>query len=300
MVKMMRPVTALTVPVIAALVVAGCGGSSGSPKSASSSKSPRVSLARAADVSAAESGYTMTMSMHESLGSEGNLTASGSGSFSTAQKSGTMTLEMKVPSTSLPLGNLQMKMILRGENFYMKLPSSLSSLMPGGKAWMALNFGELGKAASLPGLGSLINSEGSLSDPGQYLNYLKATSASGIQNLGTETIDGVQTTHFRAELDLAHLASAVPASERAAAAQLAAQLEKRAHLGTAPIDAWIDSSNRVRRIALNESMTITVSGKSQPVTLALTEDFTSYGPQPVPSPPPADQTIDLTTLLHGL
>ncbi len=299
----------MVVPVLAALAVAGCGASTSSSTQSSSSasstgktaakSSPAVSLAHAADVSASAAGFTMTMAMDESLGAEGHLTMTGAGSFSTAQRAGEMSLAMKVPGTSLPVGNLKMKMILLGDQFYMQLPSSLSAVVPGGKTWMAMSFRDLGNASKLPGLGSLLNSEGSFSDPGQYLNYLRATAANGIQDLGTETVDGVQTTHYRAQIDLAHLTSAVPASERAAAAKLVAEVEHKVHLGMFPMDAWIDSSNRVRRIEFDESMSTPVSGKTQSVSLTMTENFTSYGPQPVPSAPPADQTMDLATLLHG-
>jgi hypothetical protein len=229
------------------------------------------------------------------------MTATGSGSFSTTDKSGTLALNMTVPGTGAALGPLALQLIIKGQSFYMKLPSSLSSIIPGGKQWMAINLSQLGKVSNLPGLGSLVQSEGSMSDPGQYLSYLRATSASGIKDVGSATIDGVKTTHYQAELDLNRLPAVVPAADRAATVQLVAKLKKTTHVSYSPIDAWIDSDNRVRRIALNYAMTVPVqTGQAaQRVTLNLTEDFMDYGPQPVPAAPPAGQTEQLTSLLHA-
>jgi hypothetical protein len=243
----------------------------------------------------------MTLAMTENLGTAGHMTAAGSGSFSTTNKSGTLSLNMTVPGTGAALGPLAMQLIIKGQNFYMKLPTSLSSIIPGGKQWMAINLGQLGKAGNLPGLGSLVQSEGSLSDPGQYLSYLRAASATGVKNLGTEMVDGVKTTHYRAELDLNRLPDVVPAADRSATEQLVAKLQKTAHVGDSPIDTWIDSDNRVRRVALSYAMTVPVeTGKAaQRVSLNLIEDFTNYGPQPVPAAPPAGQTEQLTSLLHA-
>ena len=64
-----------------------------------------------------------------------------------------------------------------------------------------------------------------------------------------------------------------------------------------PVDAWIDSAHLVRRIALNFSEQVPSS--SQQVNLAMQVNFISYGPQPSPAIPPASQTTNLLTLLHG-
>jgi hypothetical protein len=296
----MRSATAAVAPLVAALVIAGCGSSGSS--TGSKHASAGATIARAAFVSSGEPGYQMKLAMTENLGTAGQMTATGTGSFSTTDKSGTMSLNMTVPGTGAALGPLAMQLVIKGQNFYMKLPPSLSSIVPGGKQWMALNLGQLGKASNLPGLGSLVQSEGSMSNPGQYISYLRAASATGVKNLGTETVDGVKTTHYRADLDLNRLAAVVPAADRAATEQLVAKLKTTTHVSYSPIDAWIDSDNRVRRIALTYAMTVPVeTGQAaQRVTLNLTEDFTSYGPQPVPAAPPAGQTEQLTSLLHAL
>lgn len=293
-------------PVIAALLLAACGGSSSAASKQESAagepESAAATIARAADVSSAEAGYRMSIAMTEALGSSGTLTATGAGSFSASPRAGSMSLDMTIPGAGAALGALNMQMVFKGDTFFMKLPSTLTSLIPGGKQWLMFTLSQIGSAGHIPGFGALVKSEGSLSDPGQYLSYLRATSRRGIQDLGPATINGVKTTRYRAQLDLAKLASTVPAADRSAAGQLANELEQNEHVSETPIDAWIDASHRVRRIELSYSLRIPVKtgGAPEHVSLALTENFTSYGPQPVPAAPAADQTTDLSSLLSGL
>lgn len=305
----MRRALAL-VPVLAATVLAasGCGASSSHPSPARL----QAKLTRAAYVSATSSGYKMTLSLTEDLGAAGQLVANGSGSLSIPSKSGTVSMSMKIPGIGAAFGQLNIAVIIRDKDYYIRLPSSLASLIPGGKPWLYFNLDQVGAAAGIPGLGSLVSSEQSFSDPTQYLTYLRAVTRNGIKTLGSEKIDGVQTTHYRGDLDLSRLADVVPAADRQAAQKLATALQAM-HMGTQPIDVWVDDQNRVRRIVLKYTMQLpgaSASGSSttgstdttgstpQTTTTSLTEDFTDYGPQPVPPAPPANQTSDLLSLLH--
>jgi hypothetical protein len=222
-------------------------------------------------------------------------------------------MSMTVPGIGAALGQLDIDAVIRGNDYYIKLPASIATLIPGGKPWMHVNIDQVGRAAGIPGLGSVVSSEQSFSDPSQYLTFLKAVSRNGIKSLGSEMINGVQTTHYQGELDLSRIASVVPAADRAATQKLVATLQQNEHLGALPFDAWIDGQNRIRRIALKYSVTIPGSSSSgstttgststtgsipQMATVNLTEDFTAYGAQPVPATPPSDQTVDILSLLH--
>jgi hypothetical protein len=153
---------------------------------------------------------------------------------------------------------------------------------------------QLGKAAGIPGLGQLLSGSSTLNNPARYVQYLRATTNGTVQDLGQATVDGFRTTHYHATIDLAKLPSAVPASQRQAAQQLAALL-RRSGVTQLPIDAWIDSAHLVRRIkqTFNESI------NGQRLNLAIQVDFVEYGPQPAPTVPPASQTQNLLTLFGG-
>jgi hypothetical protein len=273
---------------VAALVVAGCGSSS-----SSSNHVPTVSLSRAADVSSAAVGYKVAFTLHETASTVGTIDGTGSGSFSPASHLGALSMDMSVP-TAAGTGPLQMQMVLDRTTFYVKLPPQLSSQIPGGKPWVYLNLNQAGQAAGIPGLGSLVNSSSSLTDPGQYLSFLRATAVGSVKDLGPATVNGESTTHYSAEVELSKLPQAVPPSSRQTIRQLVSALEQRGATTRLPIQAWIDSSNLIRRIEV--AFTEPVDGQS--VAISLTENFVQYGPQPAPAIPSAGQTANLLSLAN--
>ena len=286
----MRAGGALIGLAVAAALVAGCGGSSGS------GNTPTVSLSRAADVSSTASGYRIAMSMQETVPNAGQIHMTGTGSFSPAAHLGAATMQMDLPS-SAGTGTLQLGMVLDKTTVFMKLPASLTSKIPGGKPWLYINLSQVGQVAGIPGLGSLISSSSSLNDPGQYLDYLRATSASSVKNLGQATVNGVHTTEYHAVVDMTKLPNAVPAAQRQTIEQLVNTLKSKGLTTQMPIDVWIDSSNLVRRVQLAFSEPLPNTG--QTVSIAMTENFLQYGPQRVPAIPSASESANLLSLLHG-
>jgi hypothetical protein len=217
------------------------------------------------------------------------------GAFSAKTREGSMTMNMQLPSTS-GTQTLQMQMVLANATIYMKLPPSLTSKLPGNKPWLSLNLKQLGNAAHIPALGSMMNQSSTLNDPGEYLDFLRAASSGSVKNLGQTTIDGVQTTHYQATIDISKLPSAVPASDRRAAEQMVSELQSHVKTSGVPIDVWIDQGNLVRRLQLTINETV----KGHSISTAITENFSDYGSQPSPTVPSAAQTTNLLSLLHHL
>jgi hypothetical protein len=276
----------------AAALLAGCGSSSGSSPSAQ--RPQAATLTRAAYVSSTAPGYRAIISLNESAPSVGTITASGTGSFRlTPKHEGSMSMQLKIPAAaSSGLGILQMQAVFVPNVVYLKLPPQLARQVPGGKPWLSINLTELGKAEGIPGLGALANSSSSLNNPAQYVSYLRATTDGTVRNLGRATINGVQTTHYHAVIDLNKLANVVPASSRASVQQLVATLKKRGTKTQLPIDAWIDSSQKIRRVVITYSEPI----NGQKATITTRVDFVQYGPQPAPTVPPKGETQDLLSL----
>jgi hypothetical protein len=259
-------------------LVAGCGGSS----------HKTVSLVRAADLSANAPGYKLTMTMHESLsGQSFDMTATGA--FNTKPLAGSMDMNIGAAGQSIPI-----KAVLAGGRLYEQLPASVMSKLPGNKSWLSLNLSQLSSVTKLPGLSSLMSSDSQYSDPGQYLDYLKAASDGSVKNLGQATVDGVQTTHYSAEVDLSKLASAVPASTRPAVAQLVAALKTHFKAGNMPMDVWVDQSDLIRRV----QMGIDESVDGHTATGTVTEQISAYGTQPAPAIPAAGDTVSMLSLLQ--
>jgi hypothetical protein len=283
----------------AALLAAGCGSSS--PSSGSGSKGSASAgaggnaIARAAYVSTSSSGYKIAMTLSETVPQlGGSIHGTGTGSFNVPKHSGQMSIDMSLPGAASAIGNLDIHEIVLGQNIFLELPSLIASRLPGGKPWVEVNLSSLGKDAGVSGLSSLTGGPGS-TDPGQFLQYLRATS-SGITNLGSATVNGISTTHYRGTIELSKVSSALPASQRSTASQAIASLEKLTGLKTMPVDVYVDSANLVRRLDL--SYNVTTAGQS--VSSQIQIDFTAYGPQPVPSPPPSGEVGSLSSLLSGL
>ncbi len=296
-----RAAAALAAVLAPAALLAGCGSSSNSSaSSASSSAPPKISpadLARAADVSTKVAGFKLVMTLQENLPGAGSISMNGSGSFQNSH-SGSMNLDLSVPqAAAIGLGHMQMSIVLANGTMYMKMPAALASKLPGGKQWMSIDLAQVMKlGGGGAGLSSLTSSDSQMSDPTQYFTWLRAVSAGSIESLGTATIDGVQTTHYHADVDISKLTGAVPAAQRPAIQKLMSQLSKISSTSALPIDVWIDSSDFVRQIVLTENLMI----KGHAGSVAVQEDFPEYGPQPAPPIPPADQTMDLSSLAGGV
>jgi hypothetical protein len=258
------------------VLIAGCGGSSHGT----------VSIVKAADLSTSAAGFKMDITETGTVAGA-SVNATGGGVWDAKDHAGSVQMTMSIDGQTVPLEAIYTK-----DTFYEKLPTQGSKL-PAGKPWLSFNLNELAKIAKLPSMGSLTNSD-STGNPSVYLQYLKAAGKS-VQNLGQQTVEGVQTTHYRANLDLAQLPGTVPASERSAAQQLATALKDKYNASVSPVDVWVDQAGLVRQIQMTYSET--VEGHS--FSLTVTAQYTSYGPQPAPTVPSASETTDIASLVKN-
>ena len=237
---------------------------------------------------------TMNATISGASSGEKTLHMNVNGSFSPGSHTGQLTMNMRMPGVGV--GHVGMQIVLDGHMAYVKMPAQLRGKMPGGKPWLSMNLQEIGKASGIPGYGSLLNSSSSsYSDPGQYLNYLRAASDGSVKDVGQTTIDGVQTTEYQAEVDLTKLPNAIPAAAKQSVKKLAAILQSEGVNTEMPVGAWIDASNHVRRIQTSYEMSI--GGVA--VTMNITENLSDYGPQPAPPVPSPAETTNLSSLTHG-
>lgn len=255
-------------------------------------------VAKAATISNQAPGMRLNMLMRlSSAALPAPITGTGSGTFNTVGHTGTFSLSMNfgaIPEVAQALGTSKIRIdeILDGLTVYLRLPAALEhNPALHGKPWMKINLASAANSLGLSGLSSLLNNPTS-TDPSQMLRYLRATSG-GVHKVGTQTVDGFQTTEYRAQIDLSRVPNAFPAASRAQVRQTISQLEKIAHVRFLPMSVWIDQQHLVRRLQF--SFTETVSG--QALSIAATVDIPQYGPQPTPHLPPASQVGNLTGAL---
>jgi hypothetical protein len=280
------------VAVLAAAGIAAAGSGCGS-SSVSNTVDP---VAQAATTSTKAKGFQMNLAMKMTSGAVPQaINMSGHGSFTPAQKLGQMSLVMQLPGAAgqaLGGGSLAFQEILDGTTIYMKMPAVITSKLPGGKPWLKIDLNELGSVGGLSSLGSLTNNP-TTSDPAQMLDYLRAESG-GIKQVGAATIHGVPTTEYKATIQLDKYPNLLPQAKRAAAQQAIQQLESMTKLHSIPINVWIDNQHLVRQI----QFAFHTQASGQSIQAQMTMQLTHYGPQPAPTPPPADQVGDFTSLLR--
>jgi hypothetical protein len=267
--------------IAAALLVAGCGGS------ASSGKAGGVKTVRAAYISSSAAGYQVAIKVTGNAAGH-TINVTGTVAFAQAAHAGRLTINMSPPT--LGGANVQINAVVLGKDFYVKLPASLAGKIPGGKPWLELSLSEIGQSVGIQGLSSLADNPGE--NPAQFLPLLRAASIGSVQNLGQQTIDGLSTTGLRATVDLSKVADTLPASRQPSASSAIASIEKLTGLHYLPIEAWVDSSRRVRRIIVSETGHV----EGQPFSEHVRLDFVRYGPEPVPAAPPADEVTDIMSV----
>ena len=269
-----------------ALLLAGCGG-------APAQLDPLASAAeRTADAGSARFEMEIAMTV---AGRSAEATASGA--FDNDSRRATMTMDL----TSLAgafggaagaAGALRMDMVLDGAVAYMRMPL-LTAQLPGGRPWVRLDLEELAKGQGVD-LGELQSL--SENDPRRTLDYLRAISGE-IRTVGSEAVRGVDTTHYRAAVDLRRYPDLVPEEQQELVRKATERLIEQLGVGAVPVDVWVDGDGLVRRLSLAFDVPMTERGAA---SSAVTIELFEYGVPVAVEPPHPSQVTDLASLLPGL
>ncbi|MFD7712804.1 hypothetical protein ACFV6E_41585 [Streptomyces sp. NPDC059785] len=166
---------------------------------------------------------------------------------------------------------------------FQKPPAEQRAGLPTGKTWMSVDLAKLNRSGSGGG--------GQVSDPAESFAYTKAVRDGEVTKKGTDTVDGVRTTHYRVEVDVRTLAG----GDESEADRL------REQLGTSslPLDLWLDDEGRLRQETVRLTVRQAGSGqqKTQQVTTATTLRFSDFGTEADVEAPPAENTVDVTDKL---
>ena len=250
---------------VAPLALAACGGSSHAQVQAD----PLAYVKRSASKTAALTSEHMTMTMTGSAAGQ-NISLQGSGDYMNSPTKGTMTMSMSV------LGQkVQFNAVEDGTTIYMQSPM-FSSQLPGGKTWMKL---DLQKAGSKLGIdySSLMSQS-----PTQALQQLEA--AGSVKSVGTETIDGVETTHYQVtNLDISKMPQG-------------AKIQALAHPKYGPVDVWIGNKDGY---VYRESLSFSYSVSGQTASMSMRVDLSKFGEKVDVTVPPASETYDVSTSIGG-
>ncbi len=257
-----------------AAAISGCG--------ATSAISGEVDpVAQAATTTAHARGYHLSTTI-VATGPATTVHGTMTGVIDSARRTGAFTLRESVAGHQVSIDER-----LSGTTVYMRLPNNPAlNRLTGGKPWLKLDFS---RALGAFGLGGL-PTQGT--NPAQFLDYLRTVGAK-TKRIGTETIDGAQTTRYHVVVDLDNYPKLFPPARRAAAARGVSTLESAIGSHTMAMEVWIDSHNLLRRSSFSFGECV----QSQRLRLGMTMNLSGYGPQTVPAAPASSEAYDLTPLI---
>ena len=171
--------------------------------------------------------------------------------------------------------------LIVGGKMYVKVPAGLGAGLT--KPWMSI---------AIPGGSGLGSSATAGMEPQQMLKEVQAVTG-GLTVVGHETIDGVDTTHYHGTVDPAKIIA-----KEGGGADMAG------HVGTIPIDIWVDGQGRLVRQQTSVSglQGLSDSGSTPTGDVVVTIDFTDLGGPVAITAPPADQVqaFDPSQLMKSL
>lgn len=263
--------------VLAAATLTGCGsddkgGSAAKPSRSSggAERSPSQ-VVQATNKNTAEAG-SAKVKITTSVSANGqSQTVNGSGVMNFGEGTSKLTLEQSGQS-------LEQRVV--DQVIYQKPPKGEGSL-PGGKSWMKIDVQKLRDSGAA--------GSGQVSDPSDSFAYSKSLSEKDVKKVGEEKLGGVDTTHYRVDLDIDKLAK----GDAAQAKKLREQLGE-----SVPVDLWIDGKGLTRRQQIEMTAQPTGgakdSGSANKGKAKVVMDFSDFGTEVNVGAPPAGDTVDVT------
>ena len=260
-------------PALSLSLLAGCGGSGDSPSADSSAGADTlqpVSLVRSSAEATQEAGSAkIELSSETTVGGQ-TVAFTGAGAFDAAAQRGTFDLE--VPAAG---GRIEQRIV--DDMIYLSLPQE-----PG--VFYSLKLSDVAGTAL-----------GGSTDPTAGFQSLKAAS-DDVEEVGTETIRDVETTHYTGTFDVAE---AIEQAQGPTKSVLESTLGT-AGLESVPFEVYLDDEGRVRRFVQTLELPASEQTQGQPLTSRTSVDVFDFGTTVEVEPPPADKVKDGAPLLQAL
>jgi hypothetical protein len=149
-----------------------------------------------------------------------------------------------------------------------------------GKPWLKIPLGELSGASGV-NLQQMI-SQAQQMQPGQFIDQLEQSG--DLHVVGTQVIRGIRTTHYAGTVPMT-------ASLRQYSGAVRRQMSRVlsvAGIRSTEIDIWLDGKGLMRRAHS--------SARGEKMSLSIEMDMLAYGVHVDVTPPPAADTVDISTL----
>ncbi|TDB84275.1 hypothetical protein E1264_25305 [Actinomadura sp. KC216] len=269
------------------LSMTGCLGDAGN-KVDEAGKNLKLSaaqvLGKAAEKTGSVDSFKADLSMQMTGGSEGDVNATGQMQYRTKPDVAySMSFDqMSVGSQSMG----GMEYVLVDRTMYMKIP--MLSQLGGGSAakpWLKISLDELGRKSGM-NIEQLLQQSQQM-DPVQNTKML--TASKDVREVGKETVNGVETTHYTGTYRLEDAIAKLPAESQEAIRKSYADMGMQ----NMTFDLWVDGEQLPRKLAMK-------SGQTTAGVMNITMTYRDYGKAVQITAPPASETTDFSQLLNGL
>ncbi|MEV6943305.1 DUF1396 domain-containing protein [Streptomyces sp. NPDC051172] len=264
--------------VAALLLAGGAVGCQKSDSAESPAMTPAAAVAKAAKNSEAikSAHYRMT----------GQVPGAGRMSAEAAVSIKPLAMSMKMTAQNQAAkGPVEIRLV--GKAMYIGGNASMAKEMDG-KSWIKLDLSALGgKGLNADQLGA------GQADQNPAANSTFLTGSKNVKKVGTETVDGVKTTHYKGKVTVEDLKASLKDKDKTVREQREKALEQYEKLGvdSFTMDAWIDGDDHTKQFRMR--------GEADKGPLDLTITFLDIN-QPVKvTAPPAKDTADLAKMMKG-
>ena len=278
-----------------AVIVAGCTAAvaAASPRGAAGLSPNQRALQQAIQKTATVTSGRFSFASSTTGGTNGNVATSGSGGFDTKHQTASFSLDLGVLAVALggASGGVSiprtLDVVVAKNTVYVHLPSVAGQIQKGAE-WLRFDSKSLPLSPTKTVTGAL-----SKADPQKALAQL--TSSSAVHRVGTSSVRGSSTTHYRLTVNAAKLVSILPKSQQSAEAKALKQLNVK----SVNVDVYVDGSGYVRRVSTAISKLILQPG-SRGVAFKLSFDLYDFGAHVNVTVPPASKTVDGGKLVQPL
>ncbi len=299
---MRRKVVAWGLAGAIALVAAGCGQTrdSNGTVDAGGRQAPTAAFLSAAvdkTTEATTAKIAMTLTFTGMTATSGTTSVTATGAYDTAARQAELSVDLGSLAGALGAGHTPsgqgldqpLEEVVSDGHLYVNV-GALGSMLGVTTPWMEIT-GMDALAKQLGGSSGLGLDPGDPAGAGSdVLAYLRGVAGT-VTEVGTETLDGVDTTHYTAPVDLQQ-ALAKAGDKLSAEARQRLQDQAAKVSGTVPVEVWIGPDGLLRRVTVTVDASSLSGGKAKG-SAAMTMDLTDVGKPVSITVPPADQVSPL-------
>lgn len=203
------------------------------------------------------------------------LTGSGSGVFNSKQRTGQLKMKLNASGREIPVDSF-----VDGDVLYLRSPA-FAQATTRNKQWIKLNLATLGSAQGSTDLSGILDASPT---PANALAYLQGSST--VDKVGSESVGGVDTTHYSVSANLDRAAEHASGATRDAVQGVISQ----SGVKTLPLDVWVDGNGYIRKVSYDEH-----AGRRQAATVTM--ELHDFGGPVAITAPPSDSVVDLTKMV---